>query len=188
MALGHLDAYRYNNNAYTALYKQISEDTSLEEYCRQMQLSANNKIVAIILCIIILLLLLTGYYLLYFRHRLLYRYNLEQVLEINKQVFTGSLLNEQADKDIAESLVNAMFEGINELIAIDVLGIAVYSEDSHNLKCSFSLSDEGNEDMRELMTRCFETQTVYWTEKIALNAFLCGWKPEEKIVAPVYWL
>lgn len=29
----------------------------------------------------------------------------------------------------------------------------------------FSLSDEGNEDMRELMTRCFETQTVYWTEK-----------------------
>ena len=188
LALGHLDAYRYNNNAYTALYKQISEDTSLEEYCRQMQLSANNKIVAIILCIIILLLLLTGYYLLYFRHRLLYRYNLEQVLEINKQVFTGSLLNEQADKDIAESLVNAMFEGINELIAIDVLGIAVYSEDSHNLKCSFSLSDEGNEDMRELMTRCFETQTVYWTEKIALNAFLCGWKPEEKIVAPVYWL
>lgn len=165
LALGHLDAYRYNNNAYTALYKQISEDTSLEEYCRQMQLSANNKIVAIILCIVILLLLLTGYYLLYFRHRLLYRYNLEQVLEINQQVFTGSLLNEQADKDIAESLVNAMFEGINELIAIDVLGIAVYSEDSHNLKCSFSLSDEGNEDMRELMTRCFETQTVYWTEK-----------------------
>lgn len=98
------------------------------------------------------------------------------------------MLNEQADKDIAESLVNAMFEGINELIAIDVLGIAVYSEDGHNLKCSFSLSDEGNEDMRELMTRCFETQTVYWTEKIALNAFLCGWKPEEKIVAPVYWL
>ena len=39
LALGNLEAYRYNNNAYTALYKQISEDTSLEQYCRQMQLS-----------------------------------------------------------------------------------------------------------------------------------------------------
>ena len=52
LALGNLETFRYNNNAYTALYKQISEDTSLEEYCRQMQLSANNKIVAIILCIV----------------------------------------------------------------------------------------------------------------------------------------
>ncbi|MFR7465275.1 MAG: DUF5113 domain-containing protein [Phocaeicola vulgatus] len=49
LALGNLETYRYNNNAYTALYKQISEDTSLEQYCRQMQLSANNKTVAIIL-------------------------------------------------------------------------------------------------------------------------------------------
>ena len=32
----------------------LSEDTSLEQYCRQMQLSANNKTVAIILCVVIL--------------------------------------------------------------------------------------------------------------------------------------
>ena len=38
LALGNLEAYRYNNNAYTALYKQISEDTSLEQYCRHMHL------------------------------------------------------------------------------------------------------------------------------------------------------
>ena len=96
LALGNLEAYRYNNNAYTALYKQISEDTSLEQYCRQMQLSANNKTVAIILCVVILLVLLVGYYILYFRHRLIYRYNLEQVLEINKQVFSASLLDGRA--------------------------------------------------------------------------------------------
>ena len=37
LALGDLDAYRYNNNAYTALYKQISVDESLEAYCVQME-------------------------------------------------------------------------------------------------------------------------------------------------------
>ena len=97
------------------------------------------------------MLLLIGYYLLYFRHRLMYRYNLEQVLEINKQAFTGSLLTGQTDKDIAACLVNAMFEGMDELIAIDILGIAVYSEDSHNLKYGFSLSDEENEDMLRVL-------------------------------------
>ncbi|WP_455672853.1 DUF5113 domain-containing protein [Phocaeicola sp.] len=163
LALGNLEAYRYNNNAYTALYKQISEDTSLEEYCRQMQLSANNKIVAIILCFVLLVVLLVGYYILYFRHRLMYRYNLEQILEINRQVFAASLA--KADKDIASCLVNTMFEGMNELVAIDVLGIAVYNEDSHNLMFAFSPSDEEHEEMREMMSRCFESQTVSWPEK-----------------------
>ena len=85
LALGDLDAYRYNNQAYTSLYKQISVDVSLEDYCTRMQLSANNKIVAIMLCVALVVLLLVGYYALYLRHRLMYRYGLEQVLEINRR-------------------------------------------------------------------------------------------------------
>lgn len=165
LALGNLDAYRYNNNAYTALYKQISEDTSLEQYCRQMQLSANNKIVAIILCIVLVLVLLIGYYILYFRHRLIYRYNLEQVLEINKQVFSASLLNRQADIDIAVCLTKNMFEEINELLPIDTLGIAVYNEETHNLNYAFSSLEEENNDMREIMSRSFYSKTPYWKQK-----------------------
>ena len=165
LALGNLEAYRYNNNAYTALYKQISEDTSLEQYCRQMQLSANNKTVAIILCVVILLVLLVGYYILYFRHRLIYRYNLEQVLEINKQVFSTSLLDGRADRDIAASLVNDMFETVNELLPVDVLGVAVYSEDNHSLNYAFSPVEDENEEMREMMARSFDAKTPYWREK-----------------------
>lgn len=164
LALGNLPAYRYNNNAYTALYKQISEDTSLEQYCRQMQLSANNKTIAIILCVIILVLLLVGYYILYFRHRLIYRYNLEQVLEISKQVFTASLLNGKSDKDIAACLVSEMFDEVNELLAIDILGIAVYNEDIHSLNYAFSSSEDENEDMREIMARSFDTEIPHWKD------------------------
>ena len=165
LALGNLEAYRYNNNAYTALYKQISEDISLEQYCRQMQLSANNKTVAIILCVVLVLVLLIGYYILYFRHRLMYRYNLEQVLEINRQVFTVSLLNGKSDKDIAACLAGEMFGGVNELLPIDALGIAVYSEDAHSLNYAFSPPEDDNEDMREAMARCFESKVPYWKEK-----------------------
>lgn len=130
-----------------------------------MQLSANNKTVAIILCVVLVLALLIGYYVLYFRHRLIYRYNLEQVLEINKQVFAASLLNGKADMDIAACLVNDMFAGVNDLLAIDELGIAVYNEDTHNLKYAFSPSEDDNEDMREIMARTFDSETPYWKEK-----------------------
>lgn len=165
LALGNLDAYRYNNNAYTSLYKQISEDTSLEQYCRQMQLSANNKTVAIILCVVIVLVLLVGYYVLYFRHRLIYRYNLEQVLEINEQAFAASLLNGKTDQDIAARLVNDMFEEVNELLPVDVLGIAVYSEDNHGLNYAFSPVEDEDGEMREMMARSFESKTLYWSGK-----------------------
>jgi hypothetical protein len=88
LAMGELDAYRYNNRAYVSLYKQISVDTSLEEYCKRMRLSANNKMVAIMLCVALLVALLAGYYFLYLRHRLRHRYGLEQVLEINRRALT----------------------------------------------------------------------------------------------------
>lgn len=169
LALGNLEAYRYNNNAYTALYKQISEDTSLEQYCRQMQLSANNKIVAILLCFVLLLVLLVGYYILYFRHRLMYRYNLEQVLEINRQGFVASLVKAEQE-DIAACLVRTMFEGVNELIAIDVLGIAVYNEDNRNLSFAFSPFGEEVEDMREMMARCFDHRTDCWSGKSRIKS------------------
>lgn len=171
LALGHLDAYRYNNGAYTALYKQISEDTSLEGYCRQMQSSANNKIVAIILCLILLLVFLVGYYVLYFRHRLMYRYNLEQVLEINRQVFSASL--QETDKDIASCLADTMLEEVNELMAVDALGIAVYNEDTRNLMFGFSPDAGDHGEMRELMVRCFQSQTMALPEGSPTKCLPC---------------
>lgn len=172
LALGNLEAYRYNNVAYAALYKQISEDTSLEQYCEQMQLSANNKMVAIILFIVLVVALLIGYYMLYFRHRLFHRYNLEQVLVINKQVFTASLQNGSEDRDLAACLVRYMFEGVNELFPIDVLGIAVYYEETHNLGYAFSPSVDGNEDMREMMARSFDIGTPHWKDGERIKCLL----------------
>ena len=92
LALKQWDDYSYNNAAYTTLYKLLGEDQSLEEYCRQLERSTNNKMVGILLAVILLFVLLLGYYILYFRKRLVNRWNLEQVLEINGKVFNASLL------------------------------------------------------------------------------------------------
>ncbi len=163
LALGNLAAYRYNNDAYTTLYKQISEDTLLEQYCSRMQLSAGNKTVAIALCLLLLVVFLTGYYLLYFRHRLMYRYNLEQVLEINRQVFSASVQN-RADDDIAAALVREIYGGVNELLPIDTLALAVWHEERNDLTYTFFPGGEETMELRKAMTRCFEGKTARWTE------------------------
>ena len=69
------------------------------------------------------------------------------------------------DRDIAASLVKDMFETVNELLPVDVLGVAVYSEDNHSLNYAFSPVEDENEEMREMMARSFDAKTPYWREK-----------------------
>ena len=161
LAMGELDAYRYNNRAYVSLYKQISVDASLEEYCKRMRLSANNKMVAIMLCVALLVALLAGYYFLYLRHRLRHRYGLEQVLEINRRALTVPAYQQEEVSGFVQGLVDGLFKEMNELVALDEWGIAVYSEEMHGLCYAFSDSDEG-EELKEEMLCCFESEKLNW--------------------------
>ncbi|WP_321517277.1 DUF5113 domain-containing protein [uncultured Bacteroides sp.] len=172
LALKQWDNYQYNNTAYSRLYKLVSEDYSLEEYCRNLEHSTNNKVVAVILFVLLLIIFFMGYYLLYIRKRLLNRWNLEQVLEINKQVLASS----STLKDIPRHIVDNCFDGINELLTIDMLSIGVYNEDSHKLEFAYnphqmewndtSVEIQGEQEtLTEVMQRCFNTQN-YTTGKI----------------------
>lgn len=171
LALKQWDAYSYNNAAYTALYKLLGEDQSIEGYCRQLQRSTTNKTVGIILCILLLGICLGGYYLLYTRKRMLIRLNLEQVLEINKKVVDASLVRtedsvealqreEDTLREIPLRIVNEAFDSVNELLVIDRLGIAVYNETMHRLEFA---SNPPMETLPEVVEQCFEQQ-VYLTE------------------------
>ena len=147
LALKQLDAYSYNNSAFTDLYKLQGEDQTLEGYCRQLERSNINKTVGIILCFVLLIVSLVGYYLLYLRKRIQNRLSLEQVLEINQKVFAASLIRPQEQenaealqreestlKEIPQRIVDEAFGSVNELLTIDRMGIAVYNETTHLLE------------------------------------------------------
>lgn len=180
LALKQWDDYSYNNAAYTTLYKLLGEDQSLEEYCRQLERSTNNKMVGILLAVILLFVLLLGYYILYFRKRLVNRWNLEQVLEINGKVFNASLLpvsdteemlqrEEDTLKEIPRQIVGSAFDAVNELLSIDRLSIAVYNETTHKLEyTSNPVEDTAVDELpiwRKYMENCFEQQ-VYISERV----------------------
>ncbi|MEG1837712.1 MAG: DUF5113 domain-containing protein [Bacteroidaceae bacterium] len=168
------EAYKYNNAAYSALYKLLGEDFSLAEYCRSLEHSTNNKEVGMLLCIVLLLVLLVGYYFIYLRKPLLYRRNLEQILEINRQIFAASLVplpiskeNVQEEEislnEIPQRIVDDVFDAVNELLIINKMAIAVFNEDTQKLECVFNHSSElpaeDKEKIEELMKNCFAKQT-----------------------------
>lgn len=78
LALHEWQLYQYNNRIYTQLYKEMSADNTLADYCRMMQQSQTNKRIAVILLILVLCSILPAYYLLYYRHRLYYRFLMER--------------------------------------------------------------------------------------------------------------
>ena len=166
LALKQLDAYSYNNSAFTDLYKLQGEDQTLEAYCRQLERSNTNKTVGIILCFVLLIISLVGYYFLYMRKRLQNRLNLEQVLEINQKVFAASLMRPQEQenaealqreestlKEIPQRIVDEAFGAVNELLTIDRMGIAVYNETTHRLE----YASRPGQEMPEMVEQCFSS-------------------------------
>ena len=166
LALKQLDAYSYNNSAFTDLYKLQGEDQTLEAYCRQLERSNTNKTVGIILCFVLLVVSLVGYYFLYMRKRLQNRLNLEQVLEINQKVFAASLVRPQEQenaealqreestlKEIPQRIVDEAFGPVNELLTIDRMGISVYNETTHRLE----YASRPGQEMPEMVEQCFSS-------------------------------
>ena len=78
LSLHQWQLYSYNNRIYTQLFKEMSADNSLDDYCRTMQQSQTNKTIAVILLVLLLLAIVPAYYLLYYRHRLYDRFLREQ--------------------------------------------------------------------------------------------------------------
>ena len=78
LALHEWQLYTYNNKIYTQLYKELSADNTLADYCRAMQQSQTNKRIAIILLLLMLISIPPAYYLLYYRHRLYERFFVER--------------------------------------------------------------------------------------------------------------
>ncbi len=106
LALHQWPTYRYNNKVYTQLFKEMSADNTLEDYCRVMQKSQGNKMVAVIILIILSLLILLAYFLLYYRHHVYYRFCIEKVRDINQ-----ILLSDQTDEQKLVQIERAALRG-----------------------------------------------------------------------------
>ncbi len=98
LALKNWNLYKYNNRAYTQLFKDKSLDFSLASYCQTMIASTSNKSVAIVLLVVLLITILIVYYFLYYRKVLNFRHYMEEVENINKVLLSNESLNNKLER------------------------------------------------------------------------------------------
>ncbi len=60
LALHQWQLYAYNNRIYTLLYKELSADITLDDYCRKMQQSQTNLITGVVVLVVLLLAILVA--------------------------------------------------------------------------------------------------------------------------------
>lgn len=94
LALHRWKVYRENNRIYTRLFRMASADSSLPSYIQYMQRSQTNKAVSMVLLIILLLVIVPAWYVLYYRHKLNYKFCVYRINQIN-----AILLSDVSDRE-----------------------------------------------------------------------------------------
>lgn len=87
LALHKWDIYNYNNKVYFRLFREYSADPSLLRYVKKMKQSNDTKDVALILLLLLFLCILPAYYILYYRHKVHYKFLLDKINAINSVLF-----------------------------------------------------------------------------------------------------
>ena len=99
LALHEWQLYSYNNRIYTQLFKEMSADNTLGNYCRTMQQSQTNKTIAVILLVLLLVAIVPAYYLLYYRHRLYDRFLREQKRQTDMELLDDELRKAELEEN-----------------------------------------------------------------------------------------
>lgn len=106
LALKQWDVYYYNNEIYIRLYKLLAQDRTLERYCNEIKAANINKQIVIIVVCMLFLAGLLAYLFFYYHNNILPTFNLRQIVELNRKIFT--MKDESA-------LAQTIYEGLSEI-------------------------------------------------------------------------
>ncbi len=141
LALHKWKVYDYNNDIYTKLFKEVSADGSLGEYCRIMQRSETNKNIAITMLTILVVILLITCYIIFYR-RTVRRHSLYDLCSEIKEIL---LDNSSLQSKILKMQEIKQRKYYSDIFALDkdifnALTCAKASEDE-NIRKSGALTD-----------------------------------------------
>lgn len=126
--------YYYNNRVYTQLYKILGQDTSLAEYCSALEVSQNNIKTSIVLLIFASFVAMLGFYILYFRKRIAFQLNMQQITEVNKMLFDRFQdVHQEEMYDKLQEMLDLLWHGFNEIHQVRGVRLLLLREDQSEL-------------------------------------------------------
>ena len=172
LALKDFALYEYNNSLHSFVYRYVTSYNSLEEYCQEMELASGRKLMIICILGLIVLVCAIVWYVIYYRHRLLYRYNVEQLFYIYNSILETASTN---DENVEQRLAENLYSEINELIPVTGLALAVNDEETKRLRCYFSGKADDNDGVEESISQAFGEQKALWSKEAGGWSFIPLW-------------
>lgn len=206
LALHFWDVYHYNNKVYTKLFREKSADNTLGNYVRVLQKSETNKNVSIIILIILLLLIIPAFYLLYYRHKLYYRFCIERIKRINDILLSdispvnklheiNELWDNRSEKLLAQSdSLNKIVQQIRQTLKDGIDADNKHNEDlelAHDALRRTTYDNDKLHISNNVLDNCLSTlkhETMYYPSRIrqlidgtddhlhAINELACYYK------------
>lgn len=90
LALNRNSLYHYNCEVFTRLYKLLSTDPALEEYCNEIKAANRNTKTVLVLLGMLIFVMSVVYLLLRYRHHQLFIFNLRQFVQLTSDIFSDS--------------------------------------------------------------------------------------------------
>lgn len=162
LALHKWNLYNYNNDVYTRLFKEVSADSTLGDYCRIMQKSETNKNIAITFLIILLCVLLSVCYIIFYR-RTIRLHSIDDIFSI-----ISRLLEDNSDiggkiKRISELEKSPYYKETEQVINGVIL---VLNEAKGNIK---RINDKITSIEEEMKKKSFERDRLYVSNNVLEN-------------------
>lgn len=126
--------YYYNNRVYTQLYKVLGQDASLAEYCVALEVSQNNIKTSIVLLVFASLVAMVGFYILYFRKRIAFQLNLQQITEVNNTLYARFQdISQEKIPEKLQEMLDLLWHGFNEIHQVHGVRLLLLREDQSEL-------------------------------------------------------
>ncbi len=174
LALHDWVLYAHNNEAYTRLYKALSEDTSLDAYCTLMERTRTNRNISLALVLIFIPVALWGFYFVVFCRRMQLRRNMMQVLHINKSLLAEVMSRPMRIHDVnsLQPLLQKIAEGLDEIHPTMGVSLLLHDdEDAEFITVSYGILGISESMAADLMKQCLQAeQRMDWNE-LQLRAY-----------------
>ncbi len=173
LGLHEWDIYEFNNIRFTHLYKLLTKDESLGRFYAGQRSTQANLSVSLVLLVLVFFTFIFLVYIVYFRRRILFRFNVMQVLGVNQAMLKVVDKYEQCGNtgEMMSALLSVVLSRLKELHETNSIRLLLYRSREDKLGV-FSRGNSFYEVLSEsLLDRAYETETVVFDEISNIQAY-----------------
>uniref|UniRef100_UPI0026653DE7 DUF5113 domain-containing protein n=1 Tax=Paraprevotella clara TaxID=454154 RepID=UPI0026653DE7 len=166
LALHDWEKYEFNNRQFTHLYKLLTKDDSLEElYIRQRNTQINLS-VSLALLVFMLFIFSVLIYIVYFRRRILFRFNVMQVLETNHAMLNVIEMYARPERtdELMFQLLSVVLSRLKELHEINSVRLLLYRGKGEKIGTFLQGKEDYGVLADSLLSQAYETENAVFDE------------------------